>query len=579
MGALSSDSQLPDSESEDLSEVPRVLNLHIEGHKNISTSNIREVLHTKTVPRWKFWKKDHDFLAGAWEKDLERVAILYRQKGYYHARISGTVAEDRDEHRVDLTLHIEEGEPTRIRRLQVHIAATTSFSGPLESATDLPLKEGSVFTQQDYQATQARLTQHWNEKSHAWVEISRRAQVELRSHSAEVNYDLELGVPARFGDIVIEGLEKVHPDLVRREYQFAGGDTFSRARLNETRQRLLRLGLFKKVQCVVHPESPEQEIVPVTIEVREGPPRHLRTGLGYDTDEAFRGFIQWSHRNFLGRGYLLSLETHASQISQSLKAQLAQPHFFHPEQSLTWTAIHELQNETNYELTRTGLRTVWSRESPASRFDLSAGLRSHYLSFSDVSTSVTHFLSPDVGGWDNGPDLQLVRYHTASKPSLFEAGIKSVWSFEHSSPLFDSDYSYNHLEATLYSHLRLSRHFLLAERWSWSGLWSERGDNGIPLSRRLYAGGDQSVRGYRRRNIGPRTSQGDILGGKSMLEGSHEIRYLLKKQWLLATFLDHAALGFKSGSLPVQNSEHAFGFGAGYITGVGLIRADLAFPV
>src|SRR5690606_24034768 len=52
----------------------------------------------------------------------------------------------------------------------------------------------------------------------------------------------------------------------------------------------------------------------------------------------------------------------------------------------------------------------------------------------------------------------------------------------------------------------------------------------VPADRRFYAGGGGSVRGYDFQSISPRAANGDLLGGRSLVEASLELRVRLTEK-------------------------------------------------
>ena len=102
----------------------------------------------------------------------------------------------------------------------------------------------------------------------------------------------------------------------------------------------------------------------------------------------------------------------------------------------------------------------------------------------------------------------------------------------------------------------------------------------IPPSRRLYAGGAASVRGYGYQAIGPRDEFGPT-GGRSLGEVSLEARIktgFFGGNLSVVPFFDAGAVGVK----PTPGFD-ALKFGAGvglrYATGFGPLRLDVGFPL
>jgi translocation and assembly module TamA len=96
----------------------------------------------------------------------------------------------------------------------------------------------------------------------------------------------------------------------------------------------------------------------------------------------------------------------------------------------------------------------------------------------------------------------------------------------------------------------------------------------MPPSLRFFAGGDNSIRGYAFREVGPRTAKPDrfALGAKHVLTGSAEYEHYFKGgPWGGAVFVD-------SGSAfdDTPDWHTGVGFGVRWRSPVGPVRVDIA---
>ena len=100
-----------------------------------------------------------------------------------------------------------------------------------------------------------------------------------------------------------------------------------------------------------------------------------------------------------------------------------------------------------------------------------------------------------------------------------------------------------------------------------------------PPDKLFFAGGGGSVRGYAYQNIGIVAPNGTISGGRSLIEGSAELRVRVTDTIGVVAFADAGYVG--ADSFPDFSDELKVGVGAGlrYLTGLGPIRLDAAFPL
>jgi translocation and assembly module TamA len=123
--------------------------------------------------------------------------------------------------------------------------------------------------------------------------------------------------------------------------------------------------------------------------------------------------------------------------------------------------------------------------------------------------------------------------------------------------------------------------FVLAARARLGSIQGNAATRDIAPSRRFYAGGGGSVRGYGYQLIGPRNAAGDPSGGRSLYEVSFEARIktgLFDGNLSVVPFID--AGGVDEGSFPsFGDIRYGAGIGVRYKTGFGPLRVDLATPL
>jgi translocation and assembly module TamA len=98
----------------------------------------------------------------------------------------------------------------------------------------------------------------------------------------------------------------------------------------------------------------------------------------------------------------------------------------------------------------------------------------------------------------------------------------------------------------------------------------------IPPSLRFFTGGDQSVRGYSYKSLGPRDVAGNVVGGKQLLTGSVELERALFKNWGVSIFYD---IGNTFNSFSEVALFKGAGVGLHYFTPVGALNLSVARPL
>jgi outer membrane translocation and assembly module TamA len=144
--------------------------------------------------------------------------------------------------------------------------------------------------------------------------------------------------------------------------------------------------------------------------------------------------------------------------------------------------------------------------------------------------------------------------------------------------IFGSDYSYWRVTGELRNYRPLVWQTVLATRVK-LGLADTFGPiRNLPLSERFYSGGEGSVRGYGLRRIGPLSESNDPLGGRSLVEGSVELRHTLFWRLNGAAFFDCGQVSLHAYRIPVDALQCGYGPAVSMATPVGPVRVDIGFP-
>ncbi len=554
----------------------RVESIALSGNEQFETETLLAELQTTIRPWYMPWKKKPLFDPVTFTRDLERIRHYYETRGYYQAQVTYDLHTDDATGSVSLAVRIAENEPVTVGALSVDVKAKARTGVALPER--LPLESGDLFTEADYVQTDQALRQVFLQHGHAWVEIERKAEVDLNTRQARVTYSISPGPPTIFGATDIAGTRNVDPHLVLRELTYASGEPFSLAAIEQSRRNLLNLDLFHSVQMEFRQETEKPRQVPIRIRVAEKEPRGIRLGAGYSTDEEFIGRAAWQHRNWLGGGRRLSAELRLSAIQRSIGATFVQPYFLDHDTLLRSDIQQGQEDEDTYLLNYSRLRPRIERYF-SQTFSGFIGYRVEFLKFNEVGGSTIRTLEGlRREGLLSGPTLGLVWDTTEDPLNPTQGGMLSVVANQ-AGTVWGGDYRFFNLTAEAKHYQRLGWGVVLASRLK-MGLSDFFGSpRNIPLSERFYAGGDGSVRGYGRRKLGALNAADDPLGGLSMIEGSVELRRPLWRELAGAVFLDFGQLSLESYDIPVDDLQFAPGFGLSYATRIGPLRFDVGFPI
>jgi outer membrane protein insertion porin family len=553
--------------------------IRITGNHDLTTSQIRAQLVTQTRLWYAPWRERPEFTPSTFTTDIERIQRLYVAHGYYEAVVTYDLQVDTQRTTVTAHISIDEGKPVYVTQVGVAVTDEPAMQDELEKLRfSLPLQEGQVFREDLYEQSEAQLKTYFLDRHQGRVEVKRTAQVSVPEHAVTVQYTITAGPPTVFGQTSIEGTTAVNPMLIRRELRYEPGEPFSARAIERTRKKLLELDLFSGVRFLQDNSAPQSPIIPMRIQVDEKPFREWRLGAGYGTEDELRGQARWRHNNLFGDGRRLDVQVKASSLTRLLDVNYIHPYIFGTRNRFSLTFRPAQLDEPGYFLNYTRLQPRVEREFS----DTLTGYLAYRLEYDQLNNidaaTIRRLQAFERKGVLSGLSLGMLS-NTTDDPLNPTTGHLMSFSAEQVGGFLSGDFHFGKLVGDMKYYHALNKKLILATRLR-VGFAVPRGKGKeVPLFERFFAGGANSVRGYGRHRLGPLSSADDPVGGRSLLEGSIELRRELFAQIGGIVFMDFGQVSLRSFDVPIEDLQFAFGVGASYATPVGPLRLDLGFPV
>jgi translocation and assembly module TamA len=423
---------------------------------------------------------------------------------------------------------------------------------------------------------EAEIANGWRQQGHPLVTIGTRDTVaDHRTNTLDVSLHIDPGPTARFGRVSVTGTNEVNPDLVLRRAGIDDGP-YSSTTTRRAETRLRDLGVFDSVRVTPGDALDPDGTIPITIAVSERKKHVIGGSVTYSNTEGAGVEVYWRNRNLFGGAEQLELTASVSRLLQNafdqpdfrLATTFKKPAVLDPMTDLTLRAETYRRTTDAYRVTaaegEVGLTHIFS--------DVLSGSAALEVSRSQTeSTTGTedHLLTTLTGtlDWD-------ARDNRLDPTKGYRATLMAAPAYDF---LKGQPFATFRTDFAAYRSFGEGDRFVLAGRVSAATLIVDDVTD-VAADRRLYAGGAGSVRGYAYKNIGPRDSGGNIIGGRSSLLFSGELRYRINDQFGVAAFLD--AGNASAGMVPSFN-DIKVGVGAGirYLTPIGPIRLDVAVPL
>lgn len=534
-----------------------------------SAAYLQEILDNRTAEKTKTLadeKEDAD-LRVRQEKYIEetiRADLLkaLHAKGYYAA----TVNFKDGNAPLSGQYEVQYGPQYRISMLDV---VPELYEGKLPE--DVPVAGDPLDAEKILAAQSVLQSNIAKDRCYFTLSVDNRVRLDKQNHKGYVELVTEAGREGHFGETSFKGNDSVKDSYLRRLLPWRKGDCFRREKIENYKTALLQSGLFAQADIVLPENGPEQDgNVPITLRVKERAMRTIGAGLTYYSDEGPGGVLSWEHRNFLGAAEKLKAELNISLIKQSLGANFNKPYFLRKDQSLSLDAELRHQDTDAFEEMAIDTGGSISRKF-GKHLSASTGLDASILRIDDHTEKTTN-----TYGLLSAP--QSLTYDTRDNTLDPREGINLSLNGE---PFFDilgeaDPFFKIQFTGSGYLSFGESKSTTLAAKGSIGSLQGADID-AIPATKRFYAGGGGSVRGYGYQEVGPQ-KDGDPTGGLSLVTLSLELRTKFTDKIGGVAFVDTGSVSEDSAPT-FDNMAIGAGIGVRYYTSFGPIRFDIATPL
>ncbi|MFN3389986.1 MAG: autotransporter assembly complex protein TamA, partial [Allosphingosinicella sp.] len=532
--------------------------------------------------------------ARAKEDELLAVRML-RSEGYYDATALSTIEQLDNPAQMRVTIAAVPG----VRYRFGEIAIAEAEGEPAQLAREaLTLETGEPIVAIAVEAAEANVRLRLPQQGYPFVDVGLRdILLDPDTHLGDYALPVDPGPKARFAGFTTEGDLAFDAEHVGVLSRFERDELYDSRKVDDLREAMIATNLFTTVSAEpvrtgeIAPDG--SEYVNILVRQDAGPARSLAGNAGYATGEGFRVEGSWEHRNL-----------------------------FPPEGALRVAAILGTQEQS--------LRTTFRRSNAGKRdrtvlLQAEAGRRD-YAAFEGYTARLLGLISRESTPiwhkkwtWAYGGELIATNETRVGRPRLslsdafFLAGVQGQLGYDSTNSLLDptegfrlrgfvnpetslrdpaQPYIRNIIDGSTY--YRVGESFVVAGRVRFGSIYGAELDELAP-SRRLYAGGGGSVRGFGYQGLGPKVELANPdfdptdpdekddatifvpTGGRSLNEFAIEGRYRFGNYGVVA-FVD-AGQVYESQSPRLNDMRFGVGVGGRLYTNFGPLRVDVATPI
>ncbi|MEY2624691.1 MAG: hypothetical protein RL412_466 [Pseudomonadota bacterium] len=604
----------------------KIRQINLVGNTTFDEETILEDFELKT-PNWLSWyKQDDRYSRESLQGDLEKLRSYYMDRGYANFEIESTqvaIAPEKDD--IFITVNVNEGEVFKVSNVKL---AGTFVVPESELKNFLFVKAGDTYSKKAITATQEIIQNRLGLEGYAFAKVDPVPTPEEGKKEVGITFFIDPGNRVYVRHVIFNGVTKINDDVLRREMRQLEGGWLSNMLVERSKQRIQRLPFIEKVESETTPVPGTPDLVDIEFEIKEGPSAQLGGGIGYSESQSFILNGNYADSNFLGSGERISVDLNSGRYSKVYGVSHTNPYTnidgVARTVSLTYRDVTQFVSASSdfssesfavsvdygYPITEfQGLRVGLS----AQRSSLITGegsaeqARAWVRSNGDYRVQIVPeqdfgngFVVPgttlDTTQFDSF-DLTVGWSYDSRNRALFaDRGMRHSLALSYALPFSDVQY------ATInYDYLQL---IPVVGRWTLAlaaelGYSQELGKTSAPPPfRNFFAGGPDTVRGYRESRLGPKDSFGNPYGGNLKVTARAEIIIPTPEKWATSAratvFFDignvFSTRGFYQftgidGVTPVDykfkydNLKQSTGIAVQWLAPLGVFRFSYALPL
>lgn len=535
--------------------------------------------------------------------DYERILAAFYAEGYYgpliNIRINGQEAADipfgteLPEHS-KIVIKVASGAQYYFSSAKIIGAAAGGKIPPkleeeLQTALEkLRFTQGEAARSGAVEAAETAAIEAWRRHGYAKVAVAERkiiADHAAKTVSAVIK--INPGPLAHFGALTIRNVsEKPRMDThyVAWLTGLKEGEVYSPAALSRAAARLKKLEVFRSSSLEEAEKIGAKGALPLTLTVQERPKHRFGYGGNYATLDGVGVSAYWLNRNVFGHAEQLRFDVGMrnrmgfgknSSVTDDTYTYVVGGTFIRPG---VWTP------RTNFVTSLKAGREVLDNYTAQGVY-FNSGF-SH--SFSDLLFGSLYAEAAQMKVTDAVWGKRDFTTVGLSGNLLYDSrdnkadAAKGYYGFLTLQPFYEAKYE-NFVgkitaEGRTYISFDKDNRFVFALRGKLGALGGAPIEE-LPANLLFFVGGGGSVRGYAYRSVGIYKKGGKVIGGRSMLEGSAELRGMVTDTIGLVGFIDAGLVGKKAAPDFDEDAKLGAGIGVRYKSGMGPFRVDVALPL
>lgn len=508
--------------------VSKIKQVNVVGNKSFTDEQVTKDFQSGVPSWWAFWSSADDYSKQKLVGDLETLRSFYLDKGYLNFNIDSTqVTITPDKRDIYIDINLTEGKK--------YTVSNVKLSGDLIVPEDqlkplVKVAAGDTFSRARVVETVNAIRDRLGEDGYAFAKVDVVPEVNEEKSAVALNLVLDPGRRVYVRRINFSGNAKTIDEVFRREMRQLEGAWYSTKDVNRSKTRIQRLPFVENVTLEQKRVPGQEDQVDLDITVTERFSGSFSVGAGYSQNQGFLFNMSLHQDNAFGSGKRLALDFNNSQVTRIYSVTYTNPYYTVDGISRGFNAFYRTTdaaeaNISAYIADRWGVSVRYG--IPLTEFDafnFSLGYENTEIKTTSNTPQEIHDFLDENGNRYGEYVLNASLVHDTRDRTVF-ASRGNLQRLQLESSLPGSDLDYYKLSYRNQFLVPITKRFVFSVMGDVAYGDSYGDTSDLPFFEKYYAGGINSVRGYRSNSLGPRSSTDDPFGGNFRTLGNMELLF------------------------------------------------------
>jgi len=568
----------------DEGRVAKIRQISVIGAQAFKESDLLKLFVLRTPGMLTWFSKHDQYSRQKLSADLETLRSYYLDRGYLEFSVDSTqVSITPDKQDIYITVSVSEGRKYTISDIKV---AGEMLIPEEEVRKLIQIKPGEVFSRARISESGKLITDRLGNDGYAFANVNAVPEIDRDKQQVAFTFLIDPGRRIYVRRINVAGNTRTRDEVIRREMRQMEGGWYASDKITTSKQRVDKLGYFTEVGLETPAVPGTTDQVDVNVTVVEKPTGVMLFGLGFGSGDGIILSGSISQNNIFGSGRHVTLGLNTSKINTTYSLSYTDPYHTIDGVSRGFDLYYRTLNPADNNLARYDTQTIGGQ--------LRLG-----VPVTDIDTIqyALGYETVDIGLFPDSP-LIYKDYVATFGPSNANLYTTVGWSrdgrdsliyptkgtFQRASlevGLPGGDLEYYKVNYQYQRYFPLSRDLTLMLNAE-AGQGDGYGGMPLPFFKNFFAGGVNSVRGFKSYTIGPKDTDTNPRGGNYRLLGNTELLFPFPglandRSVRMGAFVDAAMVG--DGRVKGEDLRYSTGVSVLWVSPMGPLKISVAVPL